>query len=163
MMSLTARADFFDASALVRLYVDEPGATEVRIYFQSRTTKYTTQFCFYEALSVLKSNWRDKGRLTKEQYLNAAYNLTVWYNASAQEIDDLDFRDLQIFRKARLIAESNALDLSDAFQILSVKYGYFSPLVNESQTVLVTADKILARVARQEDLRVWSVLEEAAP
>jgi hypothetical protein len=54
------------------------------------------------------------------------------------------------------------LDLSDAFQILSVKA--FAPhMIGGSRTILVTADKELAKAARAEGLRVWSVLEEPAP
>jgi predicted nucleic acid-binding protein len=46
------------------------------------------------------------------------------------------------------------IDFSDAFQILSVKKGYFSPLCGDSQTVLVTADAELAKAAEQEGLKV---------
>lgn len=49
------------------------------------------------------------------------------------------------------------------FQIVSVRDGYFAPLVNDSQTVLVTADKDLAVAARAENLRVWSAMEEDPP
>jgi hypothetical protein len=55
------------------------------------------------------------------------------------------------------------LDLSDAFQILSVKIGFAAHLSGGSQTILVTADKKLAKAARAEGLRVWSVLEEPTP
>ena len=59
--------------------------------------------------------------------------------------------------------ERTDLDLSDAFQLLSVKFGYFSSLVGESSTVLVTSDKGLAKEARGIGIRVWSVMEEKAP
>ncbi len=62
-----------------------------------------------------------------------------------------------------MIAERSRLDLSDAFQILSVKKGYFSVLASESSTVLVTADKELADAARAEGLRAWSLMLEPAP
>jgi hypothetical protein len=55
------------------------------------------------------------------------------------------------------------LDLSDAFQIMSVKRGYFSSLTNDSATVLVTADNSLAQAARSEGLRVWNVNLDPAP
>lgn len=60
-------------------------------------------------------------------------------------------------------AEKHGLDLSDAFQIHSVKEGFFSNMCGDSKTYLVTADKKLAKAARAEELRVWSVLEEPAP
>jgi len=68
-----------------------------------------------------------------------------------------------VFAEARGMAERSTLDLSDVFQILSVKRGYFSVLGNDSATVLVTADKELAVVSRAEGLRVWHVGREAPP
>lgn len=158
-----ARADFFDASALAKVYSDEPGSDVVRAYFGSRPTKYTTPYCFYETLNVLKGKWKHKGHLTLEQYLDAAFRLTVWYGASCSRIKDLDFTSPSTFAEAKELARRSGLDLSDAFQILSVKIGYFAPLVNDSATILVTADKELANAARAEGLRAWNPMLEPAP
>ena len=158
-----ARADFFDASALAKIYSDEPRSEIARAYFQSRATKYTTPFCFYEAMNVLKGKWKFKGQLTIDQYLEAAHKLTAWYGASSAKIKDLNFADPVIFLAAKEIAERNGLDLSDAFQILSVSKGYFSVLVNDSTTILVTADKELAEAARTEGLRAWNLMLEPPP
>jgi len=161
--SIAVRADFFDASALVKIYCDEPGSNVVRPYFQSRSTKYTTPFCFYEAMNTLKGKWKNKKQLNSDQYLDAAFQLTAWYGASSAQINDLDFTTPSTFSQAKGLAKRAGLDLSDAFQIISVKHGYFSPLVKESTTVLVTADKELAKAARAEGLRVWSLMEDPAP
>ncbi len=158
-----ARADFFDASALVKIYSNEPYSDVAREYFRSRSTKYTTPFCFYEAMNVLKGKWKYKGQLTLDGYLDAAFQLTAWYGASSTQVKDLDFTEPTTFFEAKEIAQRNQLDLSDAFQILSVKKGYFSVLVNDSTTVLVTADEGLAEAAKLEGLRVWNVLSEPAP
>ena len=158
-----ARADFFDASALAKVYSDEPCSDVARDYFRSRATKYTTPFCFYEAMNVLKGKWKHKGQLTIDQYLEAAFRLTAWYGASSSKVYDLNFTEPNTFAEAKGIAERNRLDLSDAFQILSVKKGYFSVLVNESSTVLVTADKELAEAAKAEGLRAWNLMLEPAP
>ena len=77
MNSIAARANCFDASALVKLYVDEVGSGIVRNYFNRESTKYTTPFCFYEALNVLKVKWMYRKELTKKQYLGAAFELTA--------------------------------------------------------------------------------------
>jgi predicted nucleic acid-binding protein len=61
------------------------------------------------------------------------------------------------------ISDKYSLDLSDAFQILSVKEGYFSALIDESSTILVTADEALAKAARSEGIRSWYFLEEPEP
>ena len=158
-----ARADFFDASALVKVFTTEPGSEVVRDYFYRRTTKYTTPFCFYEALNTLKGKWKFKCQLTLESYLKAAHELTAWYGASSRSIMDLNFSDPQVFARSKSLAERFQLDLSDAFQVVSVKHGYFSALARDSATVLVTADAALAEAARSEGLRVWSVLTEGAP
>jgi predicted nucleic acid-binding protein len=163
-MTRTAyRVDFFDASALAKVYCDEPCSDIVREYFYSRASKYTTPFCFYEALNVLKGKWKYKNILTLEQYVSAAFQLTAWYGASSARVEDLDFTDPLTFSRAKDIATRYQLDLSDAFQIMSVKAGYFSVLVNESATTLVTADDDLAKAARAEGLKVWNVILEPAP
>jgi predicted nucleic acid-binding protein len=157
------RANFFDASALVKVYSDEAASVIVRDYWRVSATKYTTPFCFYEAMNVLKSKWKFKSQITLSQYLEATFQLTAWYGASSAQVEDLDFADPQTFAETRLLAERNELDLSDAFQIMSVKRGYFSDLVNGSATVLVTGDNHLASAARSEGLRVWNILLEPPP
>ncbi len=157
------RADFFDASALAKVYCDEPGSTRVREYFRSRATKYTTPFCFYETMNVIKGKWKYKGEIALDRYLEAAFQLTAWYGASSPKVEDLDFTDPLTFAEARAISERNGLDLSDAFQILSVKKGYFSVLVKESATILVTADKELSAAAKSEGLRSWNFMTEPPP
>lgn len=161
--SVAVRADFFDASALVKVYASEPGSDVVRTYFRSSVTKYTSPFCFYEALNVLKSKWLHRSQMSRDEYLQAAFQLTVWYGAATSRIEDLNFADPNVFHAAKAIVERTGVDLSDAFQILIVREGYFSHLINDSKTVLVTADKALAAAARTESLRVWSAMEESPP
>jgi hypothetical protein len=50
----------------------------------------------------------------------------------------LSFLSPGVFVAALRISERHDLDLSDAFQIVSLKEGFFSVLSGESQTVLVT-------------------------
>jgi len=157
------RASLFDASALVKVFSQEPGTEIVRPYFDSESTKYTTPFCFYEALNVLKGKWLYKNQLTKDEYLSAAYRLSIWFGASSRKVKDIEFTEPMTFAKAKNLVESTSLDLSDCFQILSIKDGYFSPLCNDSATILVTADKNLSIAARDESLRVWYLMEEPAP
>lgn len=93
MGNFIARADFFDASALAKVFADEPASIVVREYWHSPATKYTTPFCFYEAMNVLKSKWKHKGQLTLPSYLEAAFQLTAWYGESSSRVIDLDFTD----------------------------------------------------------------------
>ncbi|MDC4205519.1 MAG: type II toxin-antitoxin system VapC family toxin [Candidatus Manganitrophus sp.] len=163
MTSIAVRANCFDASALVKLHVDEDGADVVRHYFNHEATKYTTPFCFYEALNVLKVKWLYRKEISRDQYLEASFQLAAWYRAATVRINDIDFTSRTTFADAQRLSKNTSLDLSDAFQILSVKAGYFSGLVGDSKTILVTGDKNLTVAARQEGIRVWNFMEEAAP
>jgi len=164
MESPPPRANCFDASALVKVFADEPGSEVVREYFNHRSpTKYTTPFCFYETLNVLKVKWMYRDQMTKAQYTDAAFRLVAWFEASARYARDINLTEPTIFFRAREIVERYSIDLSDAFQILSVKEGYFSHLINESRTVLVTADDALAKAAALEGVRSWYCLGDSQP
>jgi predicted nucleic acid-binding protein len=162
-MSSPGRANCFDASALVKLYTDERGSDIVRNYFDSEPTKYATPFCFYEALNVLKVKWLYRNEISRDEYLDAAFRLTAWYDAMYCYIEDIEFVSPQTFVEAKRLVEQTGLDLSDAFQILSVKAGYYSGMTGGSSTILVTGDRGLASVARAEGLQVWYFLDEHAP
>jgi predicted nucleic acid-binding protein len=56
MTSTAVRTHCIDASALVKYYVNEPGSDVLREYLRGQANWYTTPFCLFEALSVLKSN-----------------------------------------------------------------------------------------------------------
>jgi len=164
MNSPPPRANCFDTSALLKVFTLDDGSDLVRDYFNYRSpTKYTTPFCFYEALSVLKVKWAYRKALTKVEYTDAAFRLVAWFEASTRYAHDIDLKDSIVFSKVRSLAERHSLDLSDAFQILSVKEGHFSHLINQSQTVLVTADEALAIAARAEGVKSWYCLGEQEP
>lgn len=135
----------------------------MREYVIRRPAGYTTPFCFYEALNALKAKWKYRAQLTKEQYLKAAFELTAWFGATSRQVSDLDFADALVFHRTSDLANRHGLDLSDAFQIMSVKHGFYSVLGGESATVLVTSDLPLAVAARAEGLKVWHTLSEPAP
>lgn len=158
------RANFFDASALVKVFAREADGEGLRSYWDNRSpTKYTSPFCLYEALGVLKLFWMYRKLMTEAQYHKASEKLITWFSASTRYAKDLDLHNPIILRNARELAERHSLDLSDAFQILCVKEGRYSRLVNRSQTVLVTADKALAKAARNEGVKSWYCLGEPEP
>jgi predicted nucleic acid-binding protein len=161
-VSLALYATYFDASALVKRFLNENGSDILRKYWATHTTLYTTPFCLYETLGVLKRH-KLMGTLTKTGYFKSCTELIVWYRASANRIKDLDFTRPDVFADAKEIAESHDLDFSDAFQLLSLQAGFFAPLVRDSATLLVTADEPLANAARSRGLRVWNCLRQPMP
>jgi len=156
-------ASCFDASALVKIFTSEHDGDAVRRHFREGSpTKYATPFCFYETMNVLKGKWLYQKQLTQDQYNVAARSLMAWFRPLTK-YPDLDLGHPLVFLEVQKIAQKHALDWSDAFQIVSVKDGFFARLVNDSQTILVTADRRLAAVARAEGLRAWNCIDEASP
>jgi predicted nucleic acid-binding protein len=149
----------FDASALVKVYADEVGSSEVRQYFRSESSNYTTLICYFETLTALKMKRfyrKPRDNLTDDEYHKAASELSAWFSLSSKNLaaPDLDLVDSKTFPKVQSLARKYSLDLSDAFQILSVKTNFASVMSGGSQTVLVTADKDLAAAARSEFIKV---------
>ena len=154
-------ANCFDASALVKIFTDERDGEQVRIRFRHESpTKYATPFCFYEAMNVLKSKWLYQKQLTQNQYTDAARKLMAWFHPLTK-YPDLDLGNPLVFAEVERVATRNSLDWSDAFQIVSVRDGFFSRLVNDSATLLITADRKLTEAARTEGLRVWNCIDES--
>ncbi len=148
----------------MKVFAREPDSAPLRRYWNTRSpTKYTSPFCLYEALTVLKVLWMYRKTLTEEKYHQAAERLIVWFSATARYNKDLDLHDATVLESAQRLAQRYSLDLSDAFQILCVKEGRYSHLVDRSQTVLVTADEALARAARSEGVKAWYCLGEPEP
>ncbi len=162
-MNAPERSSCFDASALLKLYVPEEGSDILRDYWGHEPTKFTTSLCFYETLSMLKVCHFYRKTIDLTTYKNATLDLCSWFAAVSESIRELLFLSPEVFFSAQKIAELHKLDLSDAFQILSLNEGFFSGMSGKSKTILVTADKKLANAARAEGLRVWHLLEEPIP
>ena len=162
-MSTATRANCFDASALLKLYVQEDGSDEMRTYWNREPTKFTTSLCFYEALTLLKVCHFYRKILDVEGYKRATLDLCAWYGVVSENIPELNFLSPEVFFAAQRTAEKHKIDLSDAFQIHTVKEGFFSKLSADSRTILVSADRDLVKAARAEGLLVWSILDESPP
>jgi predicted nucleic acid-binding protein len=160
------RTNCFDASALVKVYTDEDESVTVRKYFNSEPNKYTTPICYFETLNVLKKKRFERkppNNITDDGYHKAAFELSAWFSASSKNVPDVDLVDPITFPQVQSIARKYSVDLSDAFQILSVKKGFASIMIGESQTILVAADEGLASAARSEVIKVWYVMKEQSP
>ena len=127
---------------------------QARDYLRGHANWYTTPFCFFEALSVLKVKFKYRREITEEQYHDLGLRLVAEFGARTRDIRVLISPiPLSSVRSRRCCRKHPALDFSDAFQILSVKMGYFYRMARV-QTVLVTADKDLQTAAEQEGLQV---------
>jgi predicted nucleic acid-binding protein len=153
MQHLSARTNLLDASALVKLVViEEERSDKLRRYLATESSWYTTPFCFYEALGVLKVQHYYRHTLTEQQFRDASFHLMAEFRATPN-VHDLDLTDPSLFVLVQEIAKTHTIDLSDAFQIASIVKG--CPLAGDSKTVLVTDDKKLARAARAQNCKVW--------
>ena len=157
------KASHLDASAAVKLVSEERGSEHIRNYFGNRAGFFITSLCLAEALGVLKRKMVH-AELSEEQYFAACWLLLGSLRRPSRiRVDEIELSSLDTFAKAEEIARRHKLDLSDSLQVVSVKYGKFSHGVQESKTVLITADRDLASAAKTEGLRVWNCEEEATP
>lgn len=163
---------YIDASALIKLVVDEDDCTKIREFFRSNVNFCTTSLCMSEALSRIKGLWKKgkagQAKLTMEEYLSSTRNLlgnthTFCKSHGKMEIDENILSDISTHLKVEKIARDNKLDLSDALQLYTIKNGKYSHMGPESASILITADKELAKAAKAMGIRVWNCSKESAP
>jgi hypothetical protein len=165
MTRSAARAVCLDASVLVALRTNEPFSSKVMTWCAGEPGVYTTPFCFYEALNIFKSKRMFRGQLTQEEYVRCCRSLVTWFGGIERRgfVNDPDLTTPEALAWVTQMVSSTGLDFSDAYQVYSVKHGYFSPLSEDSRTVLATLDETLATVARSCGIRVINLTAEAVP
>ncbi len=157
------RTHYLDASATVKLFINEDGGDTLRNYVAKHSIFYMTSFCVAETFGVLKRKYL-RNEITQDQYLSACDRLVGQLRDEVISVHDIYIADRQIYSEVEKIAKRYSLDISDAFQVISLKKGFFSPLKGtSSECILITGDKQLANVARQENLRVWDCVREPPP
>ena len=156
------KAHYLDASALVMLFLDEPGSDAVRDYFYGEANFCTTTLCLAEALGVFKRKW-NRSQLTMDGYFSASERLVVSVWGEKPKLDDLGLYQPGIHSEVELMAKQHTLDLSDALQLLTIKRGYFSGLSGPSSSVLITGDAGLETAASAEGIRVWNCKADRKP
>ena len=83
-----AKHRYLDASALVKLVVDEGDHETVRSFFQSNANFGSTSLCIVEALGVIKAKWA-YGRISEENYFAATRSLVINAWGKKIEIEDI--------------------------------------------------------------------------
>jgi predicted nucleic acid-binding protein len=154
-------ANYLDASAAVKLVLEERGSDHLQNYFNGRSGFFITSLCLAEVLGVLKRKL--KRQLSEKQYRDKCYNLLTYVRAKRIRIEDIQISSLDVFAKIEETVQRHKLDFSDSLQLVIVKHGRFSKLAWSSKTLLITADRDLASAAKKEGLRVWNCEVETAP
>ena len=166
------RIHYLDASAIVKLVFNEPGSVELRQYFGRESNFTATSLCFAEALGVLKVKRFNQKSMTDEEYFSGCDELMAYVADGNIEIEDIEVKDRGVFDEVEKLTrkynegkpKDKTIDISDGFQIVSVKRNYFSRFPDtDSKPILITGDQSLAKAARGEGLRVWYCIDEQPP
>jgi predicted nucleic acid-binding protein len=148
---------YLDASALVKLVLDEPQSNAVRSYVNGRANLYTTSLCFAEAFGVLKRKWLKKA-LSLDDYYTAVRKLTREVRNRIR-FDDMELVDPTVQEEMERLGKKHQLDMADALQLVTIRRGQFKYAVEHSASVLITADNGLAKAAAEERVRLWNCNE----
>jgi hypothetical protein len=113
---------------------------------------------------ILKVKYKYKKEISDEDYFFACDSLFKHAGRGGKiEIENVETRDRMVFTEVEKLARKYEIDVSDAFQIVSIRRNYFSRFTSDSKPILITADKALATAARKEGIRVWDCVNEPEP
>lgn len=154
---------YLDASVLIKLVINEVASDKIRQYFNNEGVLYTTQYCLYEALGVLKVMWKYRNKISREEYFSACEDLLTIVQDQNIQIDSISLSNSEVFRKAEKISTKYDLDFSDSLQLVSLQFGEIAELSTTMNIILVTADEDLAKAANNEKLLSWYVINESIP
>lgn len=154
---------YYDANCLVKLVLEEDGSEKLRKHFYAcGSTAVTTSFCFYEALGVLKTKWSKKNRedsISQECYLSASEELCALVEDENIQLEDLSFYDSESFRESEKITQEYGIDLSDAFQLITLRKGMMAQLQTSIIPELITEDKDIGKAAIKLGLSVLKIAD----
>ncbi|WP_076418337.1 hypothetical protein [Colwellia sp. UCD-KL20] len=153
------RTHLLDASALVKLFIEEDGSKLLREYYDEYSVFWTTTPCLIEVLGILKCKYLYKSQLTKNKYLEISAEIMAYFRNKDILIVEDEMTNLYLFNQVEIIVGKYSLDIIDAFQLVTLQNGFSSKLTGEAKTILITADGALEKAATLEGLRVWNCLK----
>ena len=160
------KAHYLDASALVKLVDDSAGESRgrdaLRKYYNEHAGMYATSYCLAEAFGVFKRKFLQH-QITNDQYLKYVQDLVGRTVGWKLQIDEVDILLPIVWTEAARLISKYQVDFLDCFQIVTALHGRARVLVGESKSILITADRELAKAARAEGARVWECMSEPAP
>jgi predicted nucleic acid-binding protein len=159
---MAIRTHYLDTSAIVKLLFEEDGSKTLRQYRNTHTVFYTTSLRFAETLGVIKARYVRKD-ISHETYLRVCHRFMMDITNRNIAIEEISITTQPVHQCVEKYAESYGLDISDAFQLYTLKESFVKSFGGDSKTILITADEALAEAARKENLRVWDCLREDPP
>lgn len=154
---------YIDANCLVKLVIDEAGSTELRAHRSKQgVICATTSFCFYEALGVLKTKWVQKNRpdhISEETYLSASEELCALVEDGQIQLEEVAIYNRRLFNKSERITKKYKIDLSDSFQLVSIREGMLAQLKTTIEPELISEDCGVYKAAAGEGLKVFKISE----
>jgi predicted nucleic acid-binding protein len=164
--SSAVKAHYFDASALVKLAAndpdEEPGRNNIRSYYQSEANFFATSQCLSEAIGVFKRKQLN-GLFSQEEYIKTIKNFIGITVGGKLQIEEVPLLSPIWLKEAEKLMNKHGLDFVDCCQIVTLLRGKYSPFALDSKSILITADKDLAKAARAEGARVWLCTKEPPP
>lgn len=160
------KVHYFDASALVKLVADdpdeEPGRGILRRYHREHAHPgYTVSFCVAEALGALKLKFL-RQKISETEYLKYVKDL-IRVVGNTFQTDELEILAPIAGSEFERLVTKHRLDFVDCFQIATLKHGKYRIFEGPSKSILITADRNLAKAARSEGARVWECTSEEPP
>jgi predicted nucleic acid-binding protein len=159
-------AHYLDASALVKLVADdpseEPGRDVLREYYRGHANMYATSYCVAETFSVFKRKFLQK-QIAEDRYIKYVRDFIRTVIGANLQIDEVPILSPIAFSEAERLIQTHTIDFIDCFQIVTILHGQFQHLIEESKSVLITADRELAKAARGEGAKVWECTSEPPP
>jgi predicted nucleic acid-binding protein len=162
------KANYFDASALVKLIAEDPdearGRDALREYYWSNTASvYASTYSVTETLSAFKRKHLN-GRISDTlyvEYVEKFLRRTIGLNLRVD--DTVSILSPVVRTEAERLFWAHKIDFLDCLQIVTIKHGQFQFMEENSKSILITADRALAQAARSEDVKVWECTAEPAP
>jgi predicted nucleic acid-binding protein len=155
------RPYFFDASAMVKLVLNERGSQAVRSFCAGSYVARSTWLSLAEAYGVVKRHWL-KQRWSPQQYYRKIFALQRYVQQRIKLDGPVNLSTAQL-REARRIHQTYRVDFSDALHIVLLRSGFYARLLGNSKPVLVASDKSLLRVAAAEGIATWNPEQVASP
>jgi predicted nucleic acid-binding protein len=175
---IVLRPRFFDASAILKMVLVEPGSHKVSACLaECQGSADTSWLSIAEAFGVLKDRWRQRGTarsISEETYQSATTQLLIAIQCGQlRAVDVADDRRGSITLMGahpaggklivylpdaiELRRKYPHLDVADVIQFRAIKEGFRQYLAGESEPRLVSADEALLKAAAAEGIATVDV------